>query len=177
MSMHTFTCADCGQTIVHVNLNGFGGTGYATVNDGDGDKKVCYDCCAKRDIADMTARGRAVLYLTVAGEGAAAPKWPVVSNWPGTLKIPVRHRRTGRHNLAGKREDIWFTGPDGDEWHGVCYGYNTQLCHCKRLHGPRGRGLQARAAGRSSGHKPRATSRGGRSSGRGPICSGETRTP
>ncbi len=133
MSEHRFVCDDCGESKVHVNPNGFGGIGYATVSEDGIEKKVCYDCCAKRDCAEMAAQGRITLYLTVAGDGAAAPKWPVVSNWPGTLKMPVKSRRIGGHNFAGKREDVWFVGPDGRNWHGVCYGHNTQLCHCRRL--------------------------------------------
>ena len=124
MSSHEFVCADCGEEKVHVNPNGCGGTGYGVGPNGE---KVCYTCCGKRDSAEMTAQGRAVLYLTVR-EGK-----PVVTNWPGTLTLPVRAFRKGRHNIAGVREDVWFTGPDGREWHGVCYGRNTQLCHCKRL--------------------------------------------
>jgi hypothetical protein len=131
MSTHRFVCADCGEKVIHTDSFT---TGYGIGPNGE---KVCYACCAKRDIADMTARGRAVLYLTVAGDSAAAPQWPVVSNWPGTLRIPVKSRRIGSHNIAGKREDVWFTGPDGCEWHGVCYGHNTQLCHCRRLKGKR----------------------------------------
>jgi hypothetical protein len=133
MSEVRFTCADCGEEKVHGNPSGCGGTGYAFFCDGGVEKKVCYDCCAKRDIADMTAAGRITLYLTVAGDGAAAPNWPVVVNWPGTLRIPVKARRIGKHNFAGKREDVWFVGPDGHNWHGVSIGHNTQLCHCKRL--------------------------------------------
>lgn len=130
MSKHEFTCADCGEHKVHDNPHGYGGTGYGTdgtVNKDGTKKKVCYDCCGKRDVADMKATGRAVLYLTER-EGK-----PVVTNWPGTLILPVRHNRIGRHNIAGSREDVWFTGPDGREWWGVRYGDYTQLCHCKRL--------------------------------------------
>ncbi len=129
MSEHRFTCADCGEEKVHVNPHDCGGTGYATVREGGIDKKVCDECCAKRDTADMTASGRAVLYLTVEGPVST------VSNWPGTLSLPVRSRHIGSHNIAGRREDVWFIGPDGQEWHGVCYGCNTQLCHCRRLKG------------------------------------------
>ena len=132
MTTHRFVCADCGEEVVHVNPNGFGGTGYATVREGGSEKKVCYACCAKRDIADMTATGRAVLYLAVAGDGAAAPLWPVVTNWPGTLKIAVKSRRIGRHNIAGKRTDVWFTGPDGKAWWGWNCGDN-QILRCRRL--------------------------------------------
>jgi predicted lipoprotein len=55
-----------------------------------------------------------------------------VSNWPGTLKMRA-HVRVGNHNMARNRYDAWFTGPDGQQWHGVTIGDNTQLCHCKRL--------------------------------------------
>lgn len=134
MSEHRFVCSDCGEEKVHTDSLT---TGYGIIKEGGIDKKVCYGCCAKRDIADMEARGRAVLYLTVAGPSAALPNCPVVTNWPGTLKMPVRYRRVGRHNIAGRREDVWFTGPDGCEWHGVNYGHNSQLCHCRRLKGKR----------------------------------------
>ena len=127
MSEHKFTCADCGEKKVHVNPNGCGGTGYANVREDGIEKRVCYDCCAKRDIASMAADGRAVLYLTKR-EGKQ-----FVTNWPGTLTLPVKHSRPGRHNIAGTRETVWFTGPDRKQWWGFCYGQWTQLCHCKRL--------------------------------------------
>ena len=69
----------------------------------------------------MTEHGRIMLYLSN-GE---------VMNWPGTLRFPA-HVRKGRHNIAGSRYDVWFAGPDGFQWHGVQYGDNTQICHCKR---------------------------------------------
>lgn len=125
MSEHRFVCANCGEEKIHVNPNGYGGTGYGIDRAGN---KVCYACCGKRDSADMSATGRAVLYLTEEGtEGT------VVSNWPGTLKFRVRHKRVGSHNLAGRRVDVWFADSDGREWHGVNYGHNSQLCHCRRL--------------------------------------------
>lgn len=127
MTEHRFVCADCGEEKVHVNPGGFGGTGYGIICEDGIEKKVCYACCGKRDLADMTATGRAALYLTVR-EGK-----PVVTNWPGTMTLPVRYSRKGRHNWAGIRETVWFIGPDGREWWGVCIGRNTQLCHCKRL--------------------------------------------
>ena len=127
MSKHEFDCVDCGEHKVHVNPNDIGGTGYAVVREDDTEKKVCYDCCGKRDRISMKAEGRAVLYLTKR-EGKQ-----FVSNWPGTLTLPVKYSRTGRHNIAGTRETVWFTGPDGREWWGVSYGQWTQICHCKRL--------------------------------------------
>jgi hypothetical protein len=127
MSKHEFDCADCGEHKVHVKWNDCGGIGYATVREDGIEKKVCYECCGKRDLADMRERGRAVLYL-----GERENKL-VVTNWPGTMTLPIRCSRTGNHNIAGTRETVWFTGPDGCEWWGVCYGHNTQLCHCRRL--------------------------------------------
>lgn len=124
MTEHRFVCADCGKEKVHVNPDGCGGTGYGVGPNGE---KVCYACCGKRDYAEMTETGRAVLYLTIK-EGK-----PVVQNWPGTLTIPIRYSRKGRHNIAGVREDVWFTGPDGCEWWGVCIGRNTQICRVRRL--------------------------------------------
>ncbi len=132
MNEFRFTCADCGEEKCHVNPNGCGGTGYATVRDGGVEKKVCYDCIGKREIADMIETGRAVLYLTVAGDSAAAPLRPVVTNWPGTLKIPVKSSKRSRNNFGAQREDVWFNGPDGKRWWGVNIGDNM-LCRCRRL--------------------------------------------
>ena len=80
------------------------------------------------NLVDMRDTGRAVLYLTEEG-----PEGAVVTDWPGVLKFRVRHKRVGSHNLAGRRVDVWFADSDGREWHGVNYGHNSQLCHCRRL--------------------------------------------
>lgn len=108
----------------HHCLNDFplqrsGGTGYAVV----GDTVVCYPCCAELDRERMRSTGRITLYLAPNKNGGFE-----VTNWPGTLRFPV-----GRHNIAGVRNDVWFIGPDNMTWHGVQYGDNTQLCHCKRV--------------------------------------------
>jgi hypothetical protein len=126
MSEHRFVCADCGQEKVHVNPDGCGGTGYGIVREGGIEKKVCYDCCGKRDRADMAATGRAVLYLTKKDGNL------VVTNWPGTLVIRVRASSNGCHNLARSRVDVWFDDFDGREWHGVQLGENSQICRCRR---------------------------------------------
>lgn len=52
-------------------------------------------------------------------------------NWPGSLEFRC-WTRTGNHNIARTRYDVWFYGPDGYIWYGVTYGEDTQLCHCKR---------------------------------------------
>ena len=85
-------------------------------------KQVCFACCGVRDRADMIATGRAMLYLSRT----------TVSNWPGTLTFQTGRIVKGRHNIARTRYDAWFCGPDGFVWHGVQYGDNTQIIHCKR---------------------------------------------
>ena len=122
MKEHHFVCVDCGKEKIHVDSFT---TGYGVDPAGN---KVCYACCGKCDLADMSATGRAVLYLTEDG-----PEGTFVSNWPGTLKIRVKFLRKGFHNIAGSRTDVWFTDSDGRQWHGVNYGHNSQLCHCRRL--------------------------------------------
>lgn len=57
-------------------------------------------------------------------------KYDYVS-WPGTLKIKC-HVRTGRHNIAGTRYDVWFTF-NGKNFYGVTYGDKTQICHIRRI--------------------------------------------
>lgn len=118
--MATFHCIDCDKD-KPIQTNG--GTGYATTDKG----LVCYECCAKRDRDEMVATGRATLYLTIAKDG----KNCTVSNWPGSLKFTGGWQK-GRHNIARVRYDVWFVGPDGANWHGVQYGDNTQICHCRR---------------------------------------------
>lgn len=109
-------CDDCGAVIKPELYT----PGYGRI----GDKKVCFACCGKRDRASLVTDTIATLYLST--------NPTCVANWPGTLSIPCTVRR-GRHNIAGCRYDVWFTGPDGRRWHGVTYGDNTQLCHCRKL--------------------------------------------
>lgn len=133
-----FRCSECSE-VKPVETSG--GTGYAWPAGPDNPeaKPICYACCGKRDVADMIATGRATLYLTQPerfGPGLRLESYgrtghAVVTNWPGTLKLTAFVRQ-GRHNIAGKRYDAWFTGPDGAKWHGVTYGDNTQICHCHR---------------------------------------------
>lgn len=117
--MATFKCSVC-RKVKPVHMGG--GTSY-----GSKGRKLCYACCGLRDRRAMIRDGRATLYLI----NPAGLLWSV-GNWPGTLDFPVRSKQKGRHNIAGTRYDVWFNGPDGHVWHGVTYGDNTQLCHCKR---------------------------------------------
>lgn len=105
-------------------------TGYGEDNEG---KKHCYECCAKRDREQMIRDGKTTLYLTQTRDNGTDYPKPEVSNWPGSLRFGVYYLKTGRHNMAGKRYDAYFVGPDKSTWHGVTYGDNTQICHCKRV--------------------------------------------
>lgn len=128
-----FKCNVCGQfKEVHTS----GGTGYAVKDDGS---NVCYACCAEEDGTWMRTHGRITLYLSCEGPGAFRPRFhgghfAKVSNWPNTLSLPVATRKVGRHNIAGFRYDVWFNF-EGETWHGVQFGDNTQICHCRRVKG------------------------------------------
>ena len=126
--MGSFQCSVCGET--KPKPDGIG-TGFG--RDPVSDAVVCYACCAVRDRARMFEEGRATLYLcdVVEGDGYGRPNRADVTNWPGSLRFKALVG-FGRHNIAGRRYDAWFTGPDGFEWHGVTYGDQTQVCHCKR---------------------------------------------
>ena len=109
-------------------------TGYALDEYGG---KICYECCAIEDRYKMEEKGKIVLYLTRDDN-----KNPQVTNWPGTLVFPVLLMKEGKHNIVGKRIDVWFRVPPpplseyiGEKesiWWGVQYGDNTEVVHCKR---------------------------------------------
>jgi hypothetical protein len=111
-------------------------TGYGVKEVNGKDFRCCYECCAKDDRDSMLSSGRATLYLDM--NPRKAPPFGYsresarVTNWPGSLEFWTGPVRKGRHNIAGRRYDVWFTGPDGKDWHGVQYGENTQICHCRR---------------------------------------------
>lgn len=117
---------DCGHTpSPHEAFS----TGYGVDSKG---KKSCYACCAEADKTRMIEDGKIVLYLSHdAAPQISSDYW--VANWPGSLKFRVSYRKVSRHNMARTRDDVWFTGPDGKNWHGVQYGRNSQLCYCKRI--------------------------------------------
>lgn len=136
----TFRCADCGEA-VPLNMTGSGGSGYAT--DSDRTRFTCYPCAGERESAFLVEHGRGMLYLcrdVPAGEPARQYRTAgtmesgyYLTDWPGTFRLPVSYGRIGRHNMAGRRFDVRFTGPDGREWRGTSYGDNTQICHVRRL--------------------------------------------
>lgn len=100
-------------------------------------KKHCYPCCATLTRNAMDATGKATLYLidkratprtrTQPGQYLIASDFRV-TDWTGELVFIPSRVKTGWHNMAGIRYDVWF----GD-WHGVCYGEFTQVLRCKRL--------------------------------------------
>lgn len=130
-----FHCDECGadkdapiETI---------GAGYARDNRG---RKICYECCAKHDVERMKAKGSIVLYLTTREDGSCK-----ITNWPGSLSFDGRYR-VGRHNIARKRYDATFIGPDGAIWVGVTYGDMTQICRCFRTKYKKHHGWKSRAS-------------------------------
>lgn len=113
-------CSTCGTACIPNGLT----TGYGLDADGN---KHCYACCAERDRKSMSETGRATLYLQhLANESFK------VTNWPGSLTFLPFRARIGRHNIARKRYDVWFNDSEGHTWHGVTYGDDTQICHCRR---------------------------------------------
>lgn len=117
MNETTFVCSVCNQ---EKSIQKTGGIGYGYNHSND---KICYACCGELDKKEMVEKGKTTLYLTD----------KAITNWPNSLSFPISYRKTGRHNFAGKRYDVWFTGPDKKNWHGVTFGDNTQICHCKRV--------------------------------------------
>lgn len=120
-------CSECGKEI----------ESGASAIDSKGNR-YCYQCCAKRDVLQMRADGRITLYLTGMRHGDSfrqgminAPEAKII-NWPGSLEImPLGNNvKVGRHNLGGKRFDVWFAF-DGYIWHGVNIGDND-LLRCRK---------------------------------------------
>ena len=112
-------CSSCLKEIVPPANSG--GTGYGMSKTGP----ICYACCAIDDQKYMRETGKIDLYLSKERDTYK------ITNWPGTLKFEPTSYRTGKHNIAGSRVDVWFVF-DGYWWHGVQYGEWTQICHCKR---------------------------------------------
>ena len=132
-------CHECGSKIPRVK-NGLG-TGYGTITV-DKDKAtcnvaeyyvLCYNCCGLLDTQHMIDHDRIMLYFNDADKK--------VTNWPGSLSFTLRATSTGEHNIARKRYDVWFRGPDAHGvptyWWGVTYGDHTQVCHCRKIRRPK----------------------------------------
>lgn len=121
-----FVCAVCGEART---VSSEGASGYALLANGS---MICYECCAWHDKIEMAETGKIVLYLS---EDNDTTSRCYLSSWSGTLRIELADMRVShRHNIAGTRRDVWFS-QGGARWHGVQFGENTQLTHCKRLKG------------------------------------------
>lgn len=125
MAQNQGKCARCGKAFVAEGI----GAGYGITGDGE---RLCYECCGIEERRLMAEHGRTALYLV--GEAGSRE----VVDWPGTLRFKVNGISKGRHNIAGTRYDVWFTGPATDgsntaRWYGVQYGEMTQIVHCRRL--------------------------------------------
>lgn len=119
MKDEVFKCTQCGET---KPVNKAGGTGYGVDKD---ENKICYSCIGKNEETELSnAKPGDKFILYLCGDE--------VTNWPGSFKRTIRGLRTGRHNMAGKRYDFYFTVNNND-FHGVQYGDNTQIAHCKRI--------------------------------------------
>ena len=114
---------DCGH---EPSKHGEHTTGYGSM---DG-KTYCYECCADFDRQAMIEDGHLTLYVSYDhGRCVAA-----VTNWPGSLRFPVKHQRPSRGYGFGREYQIthvWFNGPDGYEWVGRNAG-DMDLTRCKR---------------------------------------------
>lgn len=113
------TCARCNKEIVKPANSC--GTGYGEF---DG-KKYCYPCCGeveKQKLMNISGNEKYILYLS--GDE--------VINWCGTLRIRPRRVKTGLHNIARTRTDVWFT-VDGKRFHGTQYGDFSELLYIKSV--------------------------------------------
>lgn len=133
MAKQDVTCFTCGALCIPEGCT----TGYGKDREGN---KHCFECCAKRERADMERTGRATLYL-VSEPMPPAPKSPgthetgakhEVTDWPGRLRFKVWGLSKGRHKMGRVRYDFRFHGPDDFVWSGTQFGDFTQIAHCKR---------------------------------------------
>lgn len=148
-------CEQCGK---ECKADGIA-SGYAVYRTAEGERKLCYECAAAIEQADMIEYGKAYLYLSLIQ--TKLPPYPnekssefdnrptywshktyggdtvrtvgaKVGNWTGHLNFKIKTMWRGNHNIAGVRYDVDFVGPDGHIWHGTTYGNNTQILHAKR---------------------------------------------
>lgn len=116
------TVCECGHTVITSGCS----TGYGML---DG-KKTCYACVEVWEKAEMAKAETKKWTMYLMRENGR----DVVCNWPSSIKLvlPYGVVRKGKHNLAGSRYDVWFSFA-GANWHGVNYGENSQILHCKNL--------------------------------------------
>lgn len=84
---------------------------------------LCDNCSSLFQKAEMVVTGKTKLYDTGGMH---------LSNYSNTLHFDIIGSQRGNHNIAPCRIDFWFNGPDNHTWHGILYGNNTCVVHCKR---------------------------------------------
>jgi hypothetical protein len=111
----TFKCQSCHRELP---TNKSGGTGYGITKSG---KKICYECAGKAELKEIAGKsgGDKHTFYLIKKDGKV-----VISNWPGSYQFPVHSMTSGKHNMAGKRLDVWFKDHMGHEWHGINIGDN-----------------------------------------------------
>lgn len=113
------TCSQCKKEIISNGIS----TGYGI--DPQTNNKICYECCGINDLKKLQTckiGDRFVYYLS---------KGKVI-NWPSTMVITPYYFRVGKHNIARKRTDVWFT-VNGNKFWGVNYGDNSEILYITRI--------------------------------------------
>lgn len=131
-------CATCGAEALREENSIT--TGFAHVREGGREFRICYECAATRERADMVATGRAFLYVTREvyarhPNGAESARY-WVTNWPGTLRFRAHFISTGRHNIARTVHTLHFRGPDGFWWSARTWGGGAPdgiYCRARRI--------------------------------------------
>jgi hypothetical protein len=115
--METEKCYLCDSPFIPTGC----GTGYAIKGDG---RKICYTCAGAEDRRRLLEDGKLVGYFN----------GKEFTNWPGTLKIPVRGIKVSDHNFAGRkgRTDFWFK-LDGKCFWGKQIGQNNEIAYVRRV--------------------------------------------
>lgn len=108
MPNETFVCGDC-QTVRPAQTSG--GTGYATIPN-ENNKKVCYSCADKRQLADLSTSQEFVAHLS--GDGKRLTTWS-----GGSLARVVEERELKGIGWHGSSQTyVRAVTEDGVVWYG-----------------------------------------------------------
>lgn len=113
-----FKCSQCGTT-KPIDKNG--GTGYAT--DSENGNKTCYVCMGLNDakrLKELQPGAKMMLYW----DGKA------ITNWPGTLTVPVKSPNIWVTGYKRKTTHIVFTF-EGKKYKAFQMGHNAQVAHVR----------------------------------------------
>lgn len=121
----------CGHEPSHSNDIG---VGYGEING----QNYCYPCCGELERIAMVEHGTAFLYwkpvhmLTDEEEVKTNRGHGIIVDWPGNIIAPVMYYSTGKHNIAGIVQYLWFNFNDYG-WIGKHYPVAGDYVRCKRL--------------------------------------------